>query len=182
MRAFLLVGVALVWLLAGCSGGAVAGGADDLPGPVPEGVTFAPPPSEAPPAPDFTAELLDGTPVTASDLWAERPVVLVFTASWCETCAEQHREAAEVVAEHDGAVALLGLVPHDDGEDARGYARELGLGHPVAVAEDEIWRNYAAMEPPLVAVVARGGRVVRGWPGGVERDVLAATLDDLVER
>lgn len=179
VRAF-LVGVALVSLVAGCSGGAVAGGAEDLPGPVPEGVSFASPPPAAPPAPDFTAELLDGTTVTASDLWAERPLILVFTASWCETCAAQHRAAAEVVGEHGGAVALLGVVPHDDAEDAQAYADDLGLGYPVAVADEQVWRSYAALEPPLVAVVARGGHVVRGWPGGVDRDLLADTVDDMV--
>src|SRR5688572_3198607 len=111
---------ALVLLAAGCGGDdRVAGGAEDLPGPVPAGVSFTEP-TRGVQAHDFTAELMDGKPVEASELWNGRPLVLVFTASWCETCADVHRTVAEVVAQHEG-VALLGLVPDDDAEGARDY-------------------------------------------------------------
>lgn len=164
----------------GDSGGEARGGASDLPGPLPEDVAFREAPDAAPPAPDFSADLVDGTPVTASDLWDDRPVVLVFTASWCDRCADVHRRAAEVVQEHEG-VALLGVVPGDDAEGAPEYAQELGLAHPIAVGDERVWLNYAVREPPAVVVVAPPGNVVRGWPGGVETGMLARSLDELVE-
>jgi len=171
--------LALGLVAAGCGGDdPVAGGAEDLPGPVPKGVTFAEPPASAVDAPDFAATLVDGTPVRASELWNDRPLVLVFTASWCETCADVHRTAARVVDEHEG-VALLGVVPADDADAARDYADELDLGDPLAAADDEVWLDYAAREPPLVALVAPGGKILRGWPGGVEEAVLARELDAL---
>ena len=175
--------LALALACTGCAGEDedVAGGAADLPGPLPEGVEYAAPPASAPAAPDFSAELVDGTPVTASDLWADRPVVLVFTASFCDRCAEIHREVAEVVDERDGAIALLGVVGDDDG-GAGEYAHHLDLGHPVAVAGERVWLSYAAREPSLVALVSQGGKVVRGWPNGIEGDRLAPHLDDLIER
>ena len=175
--------LAFALLAAGCGGDdAVPGGSEDLPGPVPSGVSFQEPPADALAAPDFSAELVDGTPVTASELWDDRPLVLVFTASWCGTCADVHRTAARAVAGQEGAAALLGLVPADDGGPARDYAAELDLGHPLAVAAEDVWLAYAAREPPLVALVAPGGRLLRGWPGGVEEAVLARELDALVER
>jgi peroxiredoxin len=181
----LLLVVAALLPAAGCAGGdsdgEPAGGAADLPGPVPEGVAFRDPPADSPPAPEFTAELVDGTPVTASDLWDDRPVVLVFTASWCNRCAGVHRQAAGVVAEHEG-VALLGVVPADDAAGAREYAEELELEYPIAVGDERVWLAYAVREPPAVVLVSPQGRVLRGWPGGVERDVLARNLDELVER
>jgi thiol-disulfide isomerase/thioredoxin len=125
---------------------------------------------------------VDGTPVQASDLWNDRPLVLVFTASWCEACKDVHREAARAVEEEGGAVALLGVVPADDVEGARAYADELDLGLPLASASDEVWLGYAAREPPLVALVARGGKLVRGWPGGVDEDTLRQALGELVAR
>jgi thiol-disulfide isomerase/thioredoxin len=167
--ALLLALVALL-LAAGCSGDdgggddaadtVQQGGAEDQPGALPDGVEFDPDPLEGVPAPDFTTELLDGTPVTASDLWADRPVVLMFTASWCETCADVHTELAEVVDGYDGAVTMLGVVNEDDAEAAREYANELALGYPIAVAGPDTWLDYAAREPPLVALVAPGGAVV----------------------
>ena len=181
-RPRLLVGV-LALLLGACGGDdEVPGGAADLPGPVPPGVVFAEPPPSALAAPPFSAELLDGTPVRAADLWRERPLALVFTASWCERCAGLHREVAAAVDEHGDAIALLGLVTVDDAAPALEYAEDLDLGHPVAAAADRVWLNYAAREPPVVVLIARGGKIMRGWPGGVDPDVLVAGLDDLVQQ
>jgi len=178
MRVLLL---ALLATAAGCGGDdSTAGGQEDLPPAVPAGVVFAETPRDALDAPDFSAELVDGTPVRGAELWRERPLVLVFTASWCESCAQVHRDVAVAVDEHEDAIALLGVVPEDDAAPALEYAEELDLGYPVAAAGDRVWLNYAAREPPVVVLVARGGKVLRGWPGGVERSVLAGELDDLV--
>jgi hypothetical protein len=179
----LLSVIALLLPLAGCGGDdEVAGGAGDLPGPVPAGVEFAQPPAPALAAPPLEGELLDGTPVSGDDLWAERPHLVVFTASFCERCAELHRSAAEAVDAFEGAAGLLGVVGDDDLSGGAEYAEELDLGHPVAVADDRTWRNYAAREPGLVVLVAQGGKVVRGWPNGATADDLEAALDDLIEQ
>ena len=169
---------ALVLAAAGCGGDdETAGGAADLPPPLPDTVSFEPATGGLP-APDFTAELVDGTEVTASDLWRDRPVVLVFTASWCERCRGVHRDVARVVAEHPGA-ALLGVVGEDDLEGAAEYAEELDLGRPVGSASEQVWLDYAAREPPVVVLVGPGGKVLRGWPGGVDPAVLDEQLDAL---
>ena len=169
--------------LAACGGdGEVAGGADDLPGPVPEGVEFAEAPASALPAPPLEGELLDGTPVDAAELWKDRPYLVVFTASFCERCRAIHEAAAEAVEGLDGAAGLLGVVGEDDAAGAAEYAEELDLGHPVAVADDGTWRSYAAREPGLVVLVAKGGEVVRGWPARVTEAELRAALGALVER
>jgi peroxiredoxin len=171
--------LAAILVLASCGGDeGVAGGAADLPGPVPEGVQYVEPSASALPAPDFSAELVDGTPVTASELWRERPVVLVFTASYCDRCREIHRAAAEAVDGHDGAVTLLGVAGTDDA-DAGDYAEELELGHPLAVASERVWLSYAAREPGLVVLVGKDGKVLRGWPGGATAAELEPALDGL---
>ena len=172
-------GVVLLLLVTACSGG-VRGGASDLPGPLPAGVAFSDPPVGALTAPDFSAVLIDGTAVTASDLWDDRPVVLVFTASWCGRCRDVHRAAAEVVDAAGGAVGLLGVVTTDDAEGAQAYADALGVPHALAVADDRVWLGYAVREPPLVALVAPGGFILRGWPGGVEPEILARHIDGLL--
>jgi cytochrome c biogenesis protein CcmG/thiol:disulfide interchange protein DsbE len=55
------------------------------------------------------------------------------------------------------------------------------VDHPVAVAGDRTWLDWAAREPPLAVLVAPGGTVLRGWPGGVEPAVLSEQLDELTE-
>jgi len=178
-----LAPLAAVLVLASCGGDdEQAGGAADLPGTVPAGVEFTVPPASALAAPDFSAELVDGTPVTASELWRDRPLVLVFTASYCDRCREIHRSAAEAVAATNGAVGLLGVVGEDDADGARDYARKLDLGHPVAVAGERVWLDYAAREPGLVVLVSRGGKVLRGWPGGATAAQLQPRLEELIAR
>lgn len=188
-RLVVLVLVAVI-LAAGCTSddpgngndeGDPHGGAGDLPGPLPEDVAFRKPPSDALAAPEFSVDLLDETPVTSDELWDDRPLVLVFTASWCDTCADVHRDATEVVDEYDGAVALLAVVREDDVGGASEYAQDLQLGHPIAVGDESVWLNYAADEPPLVVLVAPGGKVLRGWPGGVDAADLTAQLEKLYE-
>jgi hypothetical protein len=173
--------LAVVALVACGGDDEVAGGAADLPGPVPDGVQYAEPPASALPAPDFSAELVDGTRVRGSELWRDRPVLLVFTASYCDRCREIHRATAEAIDERDGAAALLGVLGADDEAAGAEYAKELDLGHPVAIAGERVWLNYAAREPGLVVLVAPGGEVVRGWPNGVTAAVLSDALDDLIE-
>jgi len=172
-----------VLVAAACGGGddVVAGGADDLPGPVPTGVEFADPPASALPAPDFTAELVDGTGIRGSELWRDRPLLLVFTASYCDRCREIHKAAAAAVDEREGAVGLLGMLGEDDAAAGPEYAEELDLGHPVAVADERVWLNYAAREAGLVVLVAPGGEVVRGWPTGAGGAAIGAALDELIE-
>jgi peroxiredoxin len=177
-------------LVAGCTGTdddegnqAVShGGAGDLPGRLPDDVSFRKSPRNALAAPEFSAALLDGASVTASDLWDDRPVVLVFTASECSECAAVLREVAAVVEEHAGAVALLAVVRDDDLEGAREFAEDQQLEYPIALGSERVWLSYAAEEPPLVVLVAPGGRVLRGWPGGVDGTDLDAELDKLYKK
>ncbi len=169
-------------VLAGCGGDEeVAGGAGDLPGPVPTGAEYADPPESSLPAPPLRGELLDGTDVRGDELWAARPHLVVFTASFCDRCRESHRAAADAVDSFGGAAGLLGVVGEDDRSGAVEYAEELDLGHPVAVADERIWLNYAAREPGLVVLVAKG-RVVRGWPRGASASDLERALGTLIER
>jgi len=181
----LVLGV--VFLTAGCTGtdsGAGTesdsrGGIGTLPGPLPSDVSFRKPPRGALAAPDFSVALLDGTSVIASELWDDRPLVLLFTDSSCDVCADVQREVAEAVDGHDGAIALLTLVREDDIGGERELAEEQQLDHPIGVGDERVWLNYAAEEPPLVVLVAPGGKVLRGWPGGAVD--LDAQLDELYE-
>ena len=180
MTAALALSLTLVAFACGGGNDGTPGGAADLPGTVPAGITYAEPPDGALAAPAFSGKLLDGTPIDADDLWSKRPLLLVFTASWCGRCAEVHRDAAAVAAEYDDAVALLGVVAEDDSEPAVEYADKLDLGRPIAVASERVWLDYAAREPPVVVLVSRGGKVLSGWPGGVSQEVLRRRLDKLV--
>ncbi|MFG2054432.1 TlpA family protein disulfide reductase [Micromonospora sp. NPDC048930] len=179
------VALALAGVLstAACSGGdgppsrpePVVGGAAALPGPAPAGLALRPAPSGAPDAPAVTGGLTDGSRVAFADLWADRPVVLVFFTSWCNLCAQRQDALSELARRHRDEVVLVGVATGDQPADLQRYLREHRVEYPVVVDGDgTVARSYAVREPPAVVVVAKGGALLRGWPGGVD----ASTLDD----
>ena len=179
--------IVLVALAASSCGSATGkesrGGREGLPGDVPPGVRFAPEDKAAPKAPGFVLTLLDGTRVDASDLWAKRPVVLVFFASWCGNCADQQDVLNEIARKHRDVVAFLGVVKEDTREAVLDYLRKMEVPYAVGIdGEGQIWRSYAVEEPPLVAVVSKGGRLIKGWPGGTTKPKLESALAGLFRR
>jgi len=69
----------------------------------------------------------------------------------------------------------------DTAADVQGYLQEHDVGYAVGIDDaGRIWNAYAVREPPVVAVVGRGGRLIRGSPGGVDAPTLRAVLDELV--
>lgn len=158
-----------------------AGGAVHLPGPVPAGLALRPAPSGAPGAPAFTGTLTDGTPLTAASLWADRPVVLLFFSSWCTTCAERQDALSELARGYRDRVVFVGVASEDEPADLETYLREHRVEFPVVFDRDQtIWQSYAVREPPAVAIVAKGGALLRGWPGGLDAPTLDARLRELV--
>ncbi|MEU2639335.1 TlpA disulfide reductase family protein, partial [Micromonospora fulviviridis] len=152
-----------------------------LPGPAPAGLALRPAPSGAPGAPAVTSALTDGSPVALADLWADRPVVLVFFTSWCTLCADRQAALGELARRHRDEVVFVGVATEDRPEDVQRYLREHRVEYPVALdADGGIWRSYAVREPPAVVVIAKGGTLLRGWPGGVDAATLDAELRRLV--
>lgn len=143
--------LAIVLALTGCSAG----------------TTYVTAPSTAPPAPAFELELLDGSTLDLAEQWADRPVVLVFFESWCELCARQQPDITALSEEYRDTVLFVGVGHESSGADATEFTREHDIDHPVGLdPTGEVWRRYRVDEPPLVALVSKGGRLVRGWPGG----------------
>lgn len=177
-----LTGAVMALLLAAAcsSGGGSIGGADRLPDePAPEDVAYAEAPEGTPAAPEFELDLLDGSTVSASELWDERPVVLHFVTSWCEICKEQQAGINEVADEYADEVVFLGITTNDTAEDIEGYLRERDV--PYAVGNDpeqEIWLRYGVTEPPLLAFITRGGAIVRGHPGGLDGEQVRETIEE----
>ncbi|AVT35955.1 hypothetical protein C6W10_05185 [Plantactinospora sp. BB1] len=186
-----LVGVAVTVavLATGCTGdGAdpeptppVAGGAAGLPGPVPSDLALRPAPTDLPGAPKVTGTLTDGSALAVAELWADRPVVLTFFSSWCNTCAGRQDALGELAREHRDRVVFVGVAGEDDPDALQEYLRRHRVEYPVLVDGDQrIARAYAVREPPAVVVVAKGGTLLRGWPGGVDAATLDSTLRKLV--
>jgi peroxiredoxin len=169
--------------VSGCGGAAAHdGGRDTLPGALPSGVTFAPASSTAA-APPFSLSLLDGTRVDGAALWKQRPVVVFFFASWCSRCATQQDALAPLVDDYRDVVTFVGVGGQDKAPAVKSWLDAHDVTYPVGIDRGlATWRRYAVRQPPAVILIAPGGKLERGWPGGVSRDVLADELARLVER
>ncbi|SDM17809.1 TlpA family protein disulfide reductase [Allokutzneria albata] len=172
--------VALV--LVACSAEPPRGGKRALPGPVPAGVSYRD--ATGATAPRLTLSLVDGTQVSTEDLWRDRPLVLVFFSSWCGHCGRTQAEFTALAEKHRDVVTFLGVAGRDSDADLRRYLDEHRVNYPVA-RDDEgqsAGRAFALREPPLVALVAKGGALVKGWPGGTTAGTVEAELANLVQR
>jgi thiol-disulfide isomerase/thioredoxin len=169
-------------LVASCSSDADTSpdASEALPGPVPEGVAFRPPPERAPAAPEFELRLLDDEVLVAEEQWSERPMVLVFFESWCELCQQQQPGINELVEEYRDIVLFVGVAELSEEEELHEYVEDNEIAYPVGIDRSgEVWLRYAAEEPPLVALVSKGGHVLSGWPGGLSADELRSQIEEL---
>ncbi|MFY1698057.1 MULTISPECIES: TlpA family protein disulfide reductase [unclassified Solwaraspora] len=159
----------------------VPGGVLTLPGPAPTDLGLRPAPTDSPPAPAVSGTLTDRTPLELADLWAERAVVLTFFTSWCTLCADQQRALSDLARANADRVVFVGVVgAEDDPAQVRDYLHRHRVEHPVLVDDDQtIWRAYAVREPPAVVLIAKGGVLLRGFPGGVDTPTLTDLLATL---
>ena len=173
----LAAGAALVALSA-CSGG--PGSTGELPGRVPENVVFRDPPASAPPAPAFELDLLGADTLDLAEQWDERPVVLVFFESWCTLCQEQQESINDVVADYRDVVLFVGIANLSEPADVEQYVGDNDITYPVGIdSTGRTFLNYAVTEPPLVALVSKGGQLLRGWPEGISGEELAEQIGQL---
>ncbi|MEV7226890.1 MULTISPECIES: TlpA disulfide reductase family protein [Polymorphospora] len=178
--------VAAALALGACTGGddtpdKVAGGAHTLPGPAPAGLALKPPATEAPTAPRFSATLTDGTDIDVSTLWADRPVVLTFFSSWCTICADRQDAMSELARTYQDRVVFLGVAGEDEADPLDEYLRTHKVEYPVVLDDSmNVWRAYAVREPPAVIILSKDGRLLRGWPGGIDAAALDTQLKEHV--
>ena len=181
IRACLAATFLVAALLTGCSSAADPPdeSAAALPGPVPDDVSFRTPPKTAPAAPAFDLTLLDGDTLSVADQWADRPVVLIFFESWCEICKEEQPAINDLVDKYQDVVLFVGVGGLSSEDQLRGYVDDNDVAYPVGTDQSgKIWLRYAAEEPPLIALISKGGHLLRGWPGGLSAD----TLQDQIEK
>ncbi|MDR6867985.1 thiol-disulfide isomerase/thioredoxin [Microbacterium resistens] len=170
-------------LLAGCAS-SPRGGAETLPSAAPEaaGEIFSPL-DGAVSAPAASGTLIDGTRVDLADLWAERVLIVQFTATWCSSCKAAEPMLRDTVEEYGDAVLLVHIALDEPVDEVRAFLDENRTTGPVLVdGSGALWRDYAVSEPPMTAVIDTAGGIVRMWPGGAGGDELRAALDRVVRR
>ncbi|RJQ75805.1 TlpA family protein disulfide reductase [Pseudonocardiaceae bacterium YIM PH 21723] len=178
-RVAVAVATALVLVATAC--GSDRGADVGLPGPVRPGYVYPAPPQGTRIAPDFTLNLIDGPTIKASELWKDRPMVVVFFSSWCKECAEQQDIITELASRYRDVVVFVGVAGTRDNEKAvKDYRNQHHIDYMLGLdnGRKSIGQTYGLTDPPLVSLMAKGGGLVRGRPtaANLEQDMNAVVI------
>jgi len=124
--------------------------------------------------PDFTLNDLAGTPQSISS-WDGKVLVVNFWASWCEPCRREIPLLNALQVEYGArGVQVIG-VAIDDLAQVQDFVREIPIGYPVLVGEQEAVDALAGFGAemtvlPYTAFVGRDGHIELLHAGELHRD------------
>jgi thiol-disulfide isomerase/thioredoxin len=115
---------------------------------------------EARTAPDWTLKTTDGETVTLSEVAAERPVVLLFWATWCPYCKALMPHLQSINLEYGDRIEILAIHFRDDKGDPSGFVRDAGYDFTVFPDGNDVARVNGIWSTPGVLIVD-GDRNIR---------------------
>ncbi len=134
----------------------------------PDDPRFAPPPKlEGNDAPSFSLAAIDGNIVKLSDFKGERPVLVVFWATWCGPCVQEVPFLRDLRSEHPSDdLTILAISSEPKMEDIARFAKKKKMTYQVLHdPKKETAKAYQARAIPRTILINRNGIVVKVWQG-----------------
>ncbi len=113
------------------------------------------------PAPAFTLERLNGTPVHFPEQYRGQVVALRFWADWCPYCHAEMQALEPVYhRRHEEGLVILAVNVMQSPETVQRFAEELGFSYEIALdRQGEVMRRYQVMGLPVTFIIDRQGIV-----------------------
>ena len=109
-----------------------------------------------------------------------RPTVVNMWASWCGPCRQEMPAVQRFATTHPD-VRVVGVAVNDQIDDARAFAKEVGVRFPLGFdADHQVADAYAVSGLPTTVVLDRQGRLAATWPGPVTDADLTRLTSSLV--
>ena len=132
-------------------------------------------------APDFTAEMLDGSRVTLSELKG-KPTLLIFWATWCPPCRLELSKLQEhIIDPYGDRINVLPLSRGEERSVVEEYISKMGYTFAVGLDSDQsIFNKYATNYIPRCFVIDAKGKVL--YSGVGYDDVVAMEVEESIEK
>lgn len=111
-----------------------------------------------PTSPDWTLTTPEGEPVRLSEAVRDKPVVLLFWASWCPYCKALMPHLQSIRLEYGDELDILAISFRDEG-DPVGYARDAGYDFTLLPAGGAVSERYEVWGTPGLIVVDRDMKI-----------------------
>jgi thiol-disulfide isomerase/thioredoxin len=122
---------------------------------------------------------LEGDGVIEYAIYADRPLVINFFASWCPSCIGEMPDFERVHRLFGGDVAFLGVSQSDARGASIDLARETGVTYDTAIDErGEFFRAIAGQGMPTTVLIRPGGEIADVWVGPLNADALRGLVAD----
>jgi len=134
--------------------------------------------------PDYTLAREDGAWVSASD-FDGRVVLVNFWATWCQPCRAEMPMLVALQSENDPADFQVVGIALDEVQQARDFARELGVDYPVLVGTTDVMavvRVYGNVSGvlPYSVLIDREGTIRWTHLGELEESDLRERVRELL--
>ena len=172
---------AALLLLAGCAGTSQAptGDAPQATAPVAAQEGQSPDAASADGPLDFAGTTVDGAAFEGSELAGE-PVAMWFWAPWCTICRAEAPDVAEVAAEFEGRVTVLGVPGRGEVDAMQDFVSDTATGGftHVVDADGALWTRFGVVAQPTFVFVDSGGQM-QTFAGSLDAEQLRTTLTAL---
>ncbi len=117
-------------------------------------------------AADFSAYDTVGNKFTLSDFKGDKPVLLVFWATWCGYCAKELPDLKIFTQENQAKLKVLVIASGEDKDVIKDYIKEKDVNFTMLLDEKrDIWNLYKVRGTPAHFLVDIDGEVIIVRPG-----------------
>lgn len=133
-------------------------------------------------APNFTSQDVFGQQVSLSDFEGQKPVLLVFWATWCSYCKQELPDLKEFSQKYKSEIKVIAIDSGETKKIIKDYIQKNNIDFLVLLDEErEIWNKYLVRGTPSHFLINEKREIVVTWPGLVSMNDLEKMLSYLEE-